>query len=1231
MDKIKTLLIGNRGEIAVRIARTAKRLNIRTLAIYSQADETSGHVSAADEAVALSGPNSTVYTDGEQIIQIAKEKNADAIIPGYGFLSENAEFARKVKDAGITWIGPSPEAIEAFGVKHVARELAEKAGVPIVPGTKGLVETVEDAIKSAEELGFPVMVKTTGGGGGMGLVTCENADEVKEGFKMVQSRGQTLFKNPGVFIERFYPASRHIEVQVFGNGQGDAIHFGERECSIQRRHQKVIEECPSSFVERHDGLRKKLGDAAVSLAKSIQYGSAGTVEYLVDDKTGDFFFLEMNTRLQVEHGITELCYDVDLVELMLRQGNAERAGQGGLPAGELEALQPSTPRGAAIEVRVYAENPIRDYAPSPGLLQKVEWKESPSVRVDTWVSTGSTVTPNYDPLIAKVMFHAPLRAQATEGLHQILSESRICGPPTNIEFLAEILVDESFKAGYTLTSFLDSYNFVPPAIDVISAGAYTLVQDLPARPAVGKGIPHSGPMDPVALQIANIMVGNPRGKEGLEITLSGPELRFVGPAVVALCGAEMEASLDGAPFPMWTRKNIHAGQILKIGKTTAGGCRSYLAVHGGFPTVAEYFGSKSTSPLVSIGGYQGRALAPGDLLATVKHISAYLSEGVSLPEKLRPQYSREWKIMAMVGPHDEGYIDRSGISAIYETLWKVSHNASRSGIRLIGPVLKWARKDGGEGGAHPSNVVEYGYPLGTLNWTGDDPCIFPVDCPNFGGFVSSTTVVRADWWKLGQIKAGDTMRYIRVSLEDALAARKELEQTLENIESAVRNTRSLEETLVSYPSYAESSDYGTSVIWHREAEGSQPEGGDDHLIVQYGFEQFDLNHRCRVTALENALRSSSTPSSISSHLINTVGCCTTLTLFYNGSALPRNTLVSHLQHLETLLGDLSTTRVPCRRFKLPITFKSKEQELATQRYIETQRPHAPYLPDNLAFVARNNAFTPEQLKTIYLTGTFIAVVVGFFCGNTVSLPVDPRERMSAPKMNPSRVYTPAGTVSWGGSCMSIYPVDSPGGYQMTGRTVPIFDIFGRKFGFEESRPWLFRDFDLLTYEEVDEKEMEKLLGLWKRGVYQWKVEDAVFDMKEHNDLLQSTAAEVKEIRRRQRVAQAEMVREEEDSLRKWREEKDRDKVDEGTVEKLLEDPAISAVEAPVDANVWKIEVEEGSAIRAGQALAILEAMKLEIAVRATDSTATGTVVEKLLVSPGDTVKAGAKLVLLKTS
>ncbi|KAF2125612.1 hypothetical protein P153DRAFT_323616 [Dothidotthia symphoricarpi CBS 119687] len=1238
MEKIKTLLIANRGEIAVRIARTAKKLSIHTIAIYSEADAASQHVRDADEAVLLPGSNATAYIDEEAILQIAKQKGVDAIIPGYGFLSENAHFARLVSEAGLVWVGPSPESIEAFGIKHTARGLAESAHVPIVPGTKGLVENEEAAASEAERIGFPVMLKATGGGGGMGLITCNKVEEVRDGFRMVQSRGKTLFKNPGVFIEAFFPASHHIEIQVFGNGQGQAIHFGERECSIQRRHQKVIEECPSPFVEKHPELRQKLGDAAVRLAESIKYGSAGTVEYLVDDKSGDFFFLEMNTRLQVEHGITELCYDVDLVELMLRQADAQLTGKGGLDGETLKQMQPLEPSGSAIEARVYAENPLKDYAPSPGLLQKVEWEDVPGSRVDTWVFTGSRVTPNYDPLIAKAMVHSTNRQDTIAGMKRLLTQSSICGPPTNLQFLASILNDPRFKAGNTMTSFLQDFKYNPHVIDVISAGAYTLIQDLPGRPTVGKGIPHSGPMDPMAFQIANILVGNPRGKEGLEITLSGPELRFVGPVIVALCGAPMEAVLDGNDFPMWTSVKIEAGQKLKIGKTTGDGCRSYLAVHGGFPAVADYFGSKSTSPLVAIGGYQGRALAPSDLLQISDSLPDNFTS-VVLPDNLRLTYQSKWEIAAMVGPHDEGYFDPNFIETIYDTEWKVSHNASRSGIRLVGPVPKWARKDGGEGGAHPSNLIEYGYPLGALNWTGDEPCIFPVDCPNFGGFTSSTTVIRADWWKLGQLKAGNTLRYIRVGLEGALEERKRNEAFLDSIEQAIKSSSGFDKIEKLDGVRFDERDGGKAVVWEKEGDGNTPkvryrQGGDDHLLIEYGDESFDLNHRCRVTALENALHSDSTPENIKLNLYNTVGCCTTLLLYYNGASLPRSDLIAHLQNIESQLGDLRATKVPTRIFKLPISFESKLQDEATQRYMMNQRPHAPYLPDNLAFVAKNNAFSSQQLKDIYLTGQFMAVVVGFFCGNTVSLPVDPRQRLSAPKMNPSRVFTPEGTVGWAGSCMSIYPVDSPGGYQMTGRTVPCWDYYSYKPGFvKDAQPWIFRDFDILTFYQVSEQELDGLLADFRAGKYDWEYDEFEFDMAEHNKLLASTREEVAEIRKKQAVAQDEMTKAENESLERWRKEKAESQVDEGTVEKLLDDPNIVGVEAPVDANVWKVEVKEGDNIDDETVIVILEAMKLEIAVKTPESAAQAgkLKVERILVKSGDTVTAGRHLVLLRVS
>lgn len=979
MEKLKILLVANRGEIAVRIIRTAKALDIRTIAIYTAADAASTHVSTADEAVPLSGPDAKAYLDGHQIVEIAKSRNVNAVIPGYGFLSENTDFARQVADAGMVFCGPSPKCIEDFGIKHTARELAAKADVPIVPGTKGLVNSEDDAVEEAMKLGFPVMLKATAGGGGMGLLTCADEKQVRESFNTVQSRGETLFKNAGLFIEKYFPSSHHIEVQVFGNGQGKAIHFGERECSIQRRHQKVIEECPSPFITKHPELRKKLGDAAVRLAESINYGSAGTIEYLVDDESADFFFLEMNTRLQVEHGITEMCYDVDLVELMLKQADAELQGKGGLDGNVLESLQPSEPKGAAIEARVYAENPAKDYAPSPGMLQDVSFKEVEGSRIDTWVHRGIKVTSFYDPLLAKVMAHAPSREEAIKTMTDLLTGSKIYGPPTNLDFLAAVLTDPTFMSGKTMTKFLSTFKFAPAAIDVLQGGAYTLIEDWPGRPTVGRGFSHAGPMDPLAFRIANSLVGNAPGMEGIEITLSGPDLRFLGPAIVALTGAPMEAKLDGSSFPMWSRQKIEAGQRLTIGKSTGGGCRSYLAIFGGLPTIPEWFGSKATAPMTAVGGYQGRALAAGDLLGLVSKLPEIQGE-LKIPEYLIPQYPERWELLAMVGPYDEGYLLEEDIKMLYETEWTISHNAARGGIRLIGPKPKWARKDGGEGGGHPSNVIEYGYPIGTMNWTGDDPVLFPVDCPDLGGFVSSTTIVKADYWRLGQMKAGNKLKFQRVSYRDAIAKRREVEEHLSMIQECCKKQNFDDVFPLKYeglPPSTNDGDWGSAIIHQIPEKGTQPlvsyrQGGDDFILIDYGHGAFNLNYRCRAVALYQKLKDMKGDVSFANGSMHTgMACGNSLMLYYDAMKVPREALLEILITLEAELGDLSEAKMPSKKYKLPLTFKSKRQDAAIQRYIETQRPYASYLPDTMDFVAKNNAFTQKQVSLFSLiTRTF---------------------------------------------------------------------------------------------------------------------------------------------------------------------------------------------------------------------------------------------------------------------
>ncbi len=387
----KTVLVSNRGEIAVRILRTLKMLGVRSITVYSDADADAMHVRYADVAVALGG--SAVrdsYLDADRILAAARATGAEAIHPGYGFLSENADFAAACARCGVVFIGPTEEQIRLFGLKHTAREQARLRGVPQLPGSP-LVGTAEEARAFAEEIGYPVMIKSTAGGGGIGMRVCRDAAKLEGAFAAVDGLARAHFKEAGVFLERYVASARHIEVQVFGNGRGRVVALGERDCSVQRRHQKIIEETPAPHVP--DRTRAALLQAAVRLMEGVCYQSAGTVEFIYDAAAGDFYFLEVNTRLQVEHGITELVTGVDLVAWMVR-----------LAAGDdpTAAYRPTT-RGAAIEARVYAEDPALDFRPASGTVTTLRW---PPVRVDTWIEEGTEITPYYDPLLAKIQVHA---------------------------------------------------------------------------------------------------------------------------------------------------------------------------------------------------------------------------------------------------------------------------------------------------------------------------------------------------------------------------------------------------------------------------------------------------------------------------------------------------------------------------------------------------------------------------------------------------------------------------------------------------------------------------------------------------------------------------------------------------------------------------------------------------------------------------------------------------------
>jgi acetyl-CoA carboxylase biotin carboxylase subunit len=430
---IESLLVANRGEIARRIIRTARRLGVRTVAVHSEADAGLPFVAEADEAVQLEGPPAQVYRDAAQLLEVAARTGAQAIHPGYGFLSENAGFARAVTDAGLVWVGPTAEAIESMGDKINARNLVAAAGVPVSPGTASPVSDVDSAVAGAERIGYPVMVKASAGGGGMGMAVATDAASLATEYAKVRSFAERLFGDGSVLLERYYRRVRHVEVQILGLPDGTVIALGERDCSVQRRNQKVAEETPSPGLDPE--LRTRMLEAAIQAGKAVGYLNAGTVECLLEPDTGEFVFLEMNTRLQVEHPITEAVYGVDLVEAQLR-----------IAAGEDPGLGDPRPVGHAIELRINAEDPKR-FLPGPGVI--TEWVEptGEGVRVDAGYGPGTTVTPFYDSLLGKLIVHGPDRDTALRRAREAVAGFTIVGPKNNLPFFTELLDTAEFTSG----------------------------------------------------------------------------------------------------------------------------------------------------------------------------------------------------------------------------------------------------------------------------------------------------------------------------------------------------------------------------------------------------------------------------------------------------------------------------------------------------------------------------------------------------------------------------------------------------------------------------------------------------------------------------------------------------------------------------------------------------------------------------------------------------------------
>ncbi|MGY4927596.1 5-oxoprolinase/urea amidolyase family protein [Streptomyces sp. 900105755] len=1165
MTSFEKLLIANRGEIAVRIIRTARELGLRTVAVYSDPDRSAPHVRLADEAVRLGpAPAKESYLDADLVLKAAKDTGAGAVHPGYGFLSEDADFARRCTEAGIVFVGPTPEQLELFGAKHTARAAAQAAGVPLAPGT-GLLHDLPEALREASAIGYPVMLKATGGGGGIGMSACRSADELTDAWDRVQRVAAASFSSAGVFLERLVEHARHVEVQVFGDGDGRVVTFGDRDCSLQRRNQKVVEEAPAPGLPGH--VRARLADAARDLCASVGYRSAGTVEFVYDAAREEAYFLEVNTRLQVEHPVTEEIYGVDLVAWMLR-----------LARGETGVVRdPGTPRGHAVEARVYAEDPSREHRPSAGLLTRVEFPDG--VRVDGWVETGTEVTTSYDPMLAKVIAYGADRAEALRRLDEALARTRVDGIETNLGLVRAALADPRFRSAAHSTATLATVTDPTPRVEVVAAGTLTTVQDWPGRTGHWQvGVPPSGPMDDRSFRLGNRALGNPEGAPGLECTLQGPSLRFTHPTTVCVSGAPAPVTVDGAPAAQWEPVTVPAGGLLEIGAPEEHGLRTYVLFAGGGLDVPGFLGSASTFTLGRFGGHGGRALRTGDVL----HGGA-VTDGAPVAD--RPRFTTAWQLAAVEGPHAAPeFFTEDDIRDFYAAEWKVHFNSARTGVRLVGPKPRWARTDGGEAGLHPSNIHDTPYSVGAVDYTGDMPVLLGPDGPSLGGFVCPATVLSGERWKLGQLRPGDTVRFTPVDVTGA--PRPEIV------------------------------DGG---VLARDGDVTYRRSGDDNLLVEFGPMQLDLALRMRVHALMEAVTAAELPA-----VTDLTPGIRSLQIRTDPLVLPQTELLGAVREIVDGLPPTDELVVPSRTVHLPLSWDDPATREAIARYMAGVRDDAPWCPWNIEFIRRINGLdSPDDVYRTVFDAEYLVLGLGdVYLGAPVATPLDPRHRLVTTKYNPARTWTAENSVGIGGAYLCIYGMEGPGGYQFVGRTTQVWSGWQQRGAFEPGMPWLLRFFDRIRWYPVSADELLDLRTDITSGRFVPRIEEGTFSLAAYESFLAEHAASIAEFRSRQQTAFAA----ERDAWEAAGEfaRAEASAAPAAAPAEVSIPPGGRLIEAEYAASVWQLNVAPGDEVTAGQPLLALEAMKMESRVHAPMPG----VVTEILARPGDQVEAGTALLVL---
>lgn len=1012
----------------------------------------------------------------EDVVDAAVRSGAEAIFPGNHWLARNGDFALACEEAGITFIGPDVAHLREFSDNQQARALAAAAGIPLVAG-EVVNAGVAQAVQAARSLGFPVLIQAGESAG----YRCRDPEQLALAARQLQLAGQDSQsggEQPPLYITRLLPDVTRIEVIILGDGKGEIRIAGELETVVAQDERPVVMVSPAQVL--CPALRQQLHDAAGALGRSVNYRNIGSVIFLCDAAAQAFWFVALSPCLPVFCDVSSRAFGLALPEAMIHIAN----GQGQDVTGAIPQVPGTIAMGASLRVG----HPVQGFIPQPGRLTAVTFADT--VRADSVVRAGQLLATDADPLLAILLANGMTLHQVQETLAGALDASHIQGVATNQRYL---------------TAALRHIPRDEALVEVLSAGPLTSVQDYPGRLAgLGIGLPTAGPLDDYAFQLANRIVGNHPGVAALEITLTGPVLRFHCDTIIALTGAVCTATLDGEPVSYWQPIRVASGQTLTLGQASRG-CRAYLAIRNGID-VPRYLGSRATCFAAEVGGHGGRALRSGDLLALMSPVDAD-NRGlapIALPRQpepaLIPDYSHTWHIGVLYGPHGApDCLSPEMICALLATEWRVTQPPERRGVRLgsSGNGSEWTGACGVDG-VSPGSIPEGSVPAGAIQFAGGEIRILTCESPVLGGYICPLTIASAELWKIGQLRHEDQISFHLIDFEHAqsLALARQV---------AVTNLYAAGVLPDKHPQAAP----GSAILARLPERDDGPkmvvrQAGDTHLLIEYGQPEYQIALRLRAEALMSALLSNAQEG-----VQAMIPGVRSLLIRYDNQRISQRELVRVLIGVDQQLADTSGMVVPSRTLVLPMVFDSTTTRRAIKDYQSTAPAPAPWLPDNVHYLQQINGIGSRQkLEHIFFQAAFLVLACGGVApGAPCAVALDPRHRLRATPYNPPRVSTPQGSVGIGSGHLTLYSQHAPGTEQLAGRTLAVWDAWRQSPLFGDT-PWHLRNFDQIRFYPVSDTQMDTLLAAEDGGWSAVRISSGVFDLKAYQQFLASQAMEI---------------------------------------------------------------------------------------------------------------------------